>query len=129
VPGRLLAPEPSTAPAEVLSTGLLSLHNLIVSRQLTLEDADGRQRRRSFADVQELYKRSISDFSALDLPAPEQAAVTRVVSRLEQVVKAYDPLLERNPSSAERAAARRAVDRLRATVRALTKEGYEVVDG
>lgn len=125
-PGRVVGPEPSAAAAETLSTVLLSLHNLVVSRQLTLESADAAERKEALANVQELYKRAIADLSGSELAAPDQAVVAGLVTRLRQVVKAYDGLLKDDPPPTARATATLAVNRLRASVKALARNGYQV---
>jgi serine/threonine-protein kinase len=121
LPGRVVAPAPDPLVARALGTTLLSLHNLVVSRQLAVRD------RHDLADVQELYKRALSDLSTNTVGGPDRAILAAVEARLRAVITAYDPVVAAHPSAAERAVARRAVERLRAAVSALRRQGYPTV--
>jgi hypothetical protein len=83
--------------------------------------------RHDLADVQELYKRALSDLSTNTVGGPDRAILAAVEARLRAVITAYDPVVAAHPSAAERAVARRAVERLRAAVSALRRQGYPTV--
>lgn len=119
LPGRDLVPGPDRRVAAALAPVLLRLHNLVITRQLTLRDAAPGALPEGRRDVQALYQRAVSDLSAARVAGPDAVMIARVLARLRAVVRAYD-----GPDG-EGAA----IGALRSELTGLGPLGYRVAEG
>jgi hypothetical protein len=127
IPGRALRPAPSPAAARGGATAMLSLHNLVVTRQLAFDGgAPAAERARALADVEELYKRAVEDVTAVGVGGPDRAVLDGVAAELRAVVTRYDALRRDPRSAAAQRAAVAAVDGLRRQLAALRGQGYRI---